>query len=395
MGKDELRDHERGVIAVTILAATLTIGGAEQLLLELLRGIDRQRFRVTLCFLGEPGRLGAEILALGFSCTCGIARGRFDFLAIIRLCRIFAGQKPDILLLINHRNCLFYGIPAARIAGIPTIINWQNETCKPYSLHLLTMACRRLLHRAVDTVVAAAQGHREYIASAEGVPRHKIVVIYNGVDPGKFCSDLTPAQAKGRLGLATDSPVAGIVAALRPDKAHEVFFEGAAHVLKRLPRAQFLVVGDGPQRDSLERCAAELGIGGAVHFLGFRRDMCDVLRAMDVFCLSSRPQQETLSVAALEAMAAGLPVVATRVGFMHEIVLNGQTGYLVPVDDPQALADSIVEVLHNAGLRLSMGRCGRAMVDRAFTTGRMVASFEELFSQAAIQGGAGRPLCAE
>ena len=390
MNRDESAGRADGTISVTILAATLTIGGAEQLLLELLRGIDRQRFAIRLCFLDQPGLLGEEILDLGFPCTSGISRGRFDLLTIKRLCRIFAVQKPDILLLINHRNCLFYGIPAARISSIPYVINWQNETCKPYSLHRLTMACRRLLHRAVDTVVAAAQGHREYIASVEGVPQHKIVVIYNGVDPGKFCSDFTPAQAKGRLGIAPDSPVAGIVAALRPDKAHEVFFEGAARVLKSLPSAQFLVVGDGPQRDFIERYAAELGIRNAVHFLGFRRDMGDVLRAMDVFCLSSRPHQETLSVAALEAMAAGLPVVATRVGFMHEIVLDGQTGYLVPVDDPHVLADSMVEVLCNAELRFSMGQKGRALVDRAFTLLHMVASFEELFIQAANRGGPGR-----
>jgi glycosyltransferase involved in cell wall biosynthesis len=381
-------------VSITILADTLTVGGAEQLLLELLRGLDRERFPVRLCLLSDaPGMIGEEIMGMGIACTRAVAPARFDLRAVPRLRRIFLDQKPDILLLINHRNCLFYGIPAARMANVPCIINWQNETGRPYSLHRLTMACRRALLSRVDTVVAAARGHANYIAETEGVAKKKIEVIYNGVDPGRFRPELSHAQARQLLGIPAESPIAGIVAALRPDKAHEIFLQAALLVRGRMPDARFLIVGDGPRRDALERCAHELGIAEALHFMGFRRDMPEVLRAMDVCCLSSRPWQETFSVAALEAMASGLPVVCTRVGFMHEMVIEGETGLLVPVDEPGALADAISTVLLNPEQRVAMGLNARALVEKSFSLQHMVACFEDLFMRAA--GPQGRHLCAE
>lgn len=383
-------------IDITVLADTLTVGGAEQLLLELLRGLDRARFQVRLGLLDRTaGIVGEEIIGLGIACTRGIAPARFDIRAVPRLQRLFRAQAPDILLLINHRNCLFYGIPAAVLAGIPCIINWQNETWRTYSLHRLTMACRRMLLSRVDTVVAAARGHADYIAATEGVRREKIEVIYNAVDPGKFHPAPGRDQARSILGIRGAGPVTGICAALRPDKAHEVFLKAAAIVRTRVPEAQFLVVGDGPRRKALEDCARELGLQDAVHWTGFRRDMPVVLQAMDLFCLSSRPRQETFSVAALEAMAAGLPVVCTRVGFMHEMVIEGTTGMLVPVDDPQALADAISVLVREPERRASMGAAARSRVEGSFSLRHMVDAFEELFSRRATGGGREKRVCAE
>jgi glycosyltransferase involved in cell wall biosynthesis len=166
-------------------------------------------------------------------------------------------------------------------------------------------------------------------------------------------------------------------------------------VLGRVNNARFLIVGDGPQRGALERCANELGIGEAIHWTGFRRDMPEILRAMDVCCLSSRPRQETFSVAALEAMASGLPVVSTRVGFMHEMVLEGTTGFIVPVDDQQALAEAISGLALNPEKRNRMGDSARALVEESFSLQHMIASFEDLFSRCAHRcGRTGNP-CAQ
>ncbi len=385
----------RRPVSITILADTLTVGGAEQLLMELLRGLDRARFPARLCLLSdEPGMIGEEIMGMGIACTRAVAPARFDLRAVPRLRRIFSEQKPDILLLINHRNCLFYGIPAGRLARVPRIINWQNETWRPYSLHRLTMTCRRVLLGCVDTVVAAARGHADYIAETEGVARANIEVIYNGVDPERFRPEISRAAARRQLGIPPESPVAGIVAALRPDKAHEIFLQAAALVLARMPDARFIIAGDGPRRAVLEERARSLGISHALCWTGFRRDMPDVLQSMDVFCLSSRPRQETFSVAALEAMAAGLPVVCTRVGFMHEMVFEGRTGFLVPVDDPQALAEAVSTLFLDRELRTAMGRNARALVEDSFSLQHMVRCFEELFSRSARAPGPRRPACA-
>lgn len=374
-------------IHVTVLVSSLTIGGAEQLLLDLLRNIHPDRFRVHICFLRNPGLLGAEVIQLGFPVSANVLKHRFDFPGILRLSRLLKAERTDVLFLINHRNTIFYGVLAARLAGIPAIVNWENETFLKYSFHGLTMFGRRILHLGIDKVVAAAQGHRDYIASVEKVPFDKIEVIYNGVDPKRFHSSLSPGEAKARLGIPTESPVISIIAVLRPDKAHEVFLKAAQKVLQTMPKAHFLAIGDGPERERLTRLARHLGIEKNVHFLGFRRELGDILAAVDTNTLSSRPEQETLSVAAIEAMSAGVPIVCTDVGFMKEVVIPGETGYLVQADDFQSLAERILELIGNPGLRKSMSEAAARRVREELSADRMTAAFESLFVELHVKKG--------
>ena len=368
-------------INLGVLVSTLTVGGAEQLLLELFRHINRDKFDVHMFFLQDPGIIGKELDKLGITTTRNIRKGRLDPLTIARLRSLFIQEKIDSLLLINHRDALFYGVSAAWLAGVRPIVNWENETFKPYSWHRLTMFLRRIALIGVDTVVAAAQGHKYYIAQEEKIPAKKVVTIYNGVDPEKFHSDLTREQARINLGLPAADKVVSIIAALRPDKAHEIFLKAALIVLEQNPRAHFLIIGDGPLRASLEAQAKLSGIDDHVHFLGFRRDLNNILPAVDVNVLSSRPLQETLSVAAIEAMSVGIPMVCTRVGFMDEIVIENETGYLVDVDDPDGLASKILEILDDEDLRLKMGQNARKMVAEKLNVRLMTRSFENLFTR--------------
>ncbi len=365
-------------IRVAVVVSSLTIGGAEQLLLELLRNIDRQRFDLHIFFLREPGILGKEILQLGFPVSTGIIRSKFDLFGIFRLSKLLKENKIDVVFLINHLNTLFFGVLAAKLAGVRACINWENETYKKYPFHKLTMLGRRILHLGIDYVVAAAKGHGDYIAVEEKIPRSKIRVIYNGVDPKRFQSNLTPQEARNRLGIPQGSPVVSIVAALRPDKAHHVFLQAARKVVDVIPEAHFLVIGDGPQMPFLKTLAIDLNLEKQVHFMGFQRQLGDIFAAVDIDCLSSYPQQETLSVAAIEAMSAGIPIVCTDVGFMNEIVIPNETGFLVPVDDPAALADKIIFVLRNPELQKRMGRNARQMVAELLSVDPMARAFEAL-----------------
>lgn len=377
-----VRPHEKKNTKITILTSSLNIGGAEQLLLELLRSLNPDRFRISLVFLREPGPIGLETLRLGFPHVQEVLHGRFDIMGMHRLTKILQTNQPDILFLINHLNCLAHGVIAGWIAGVTRIINWQNETFKKYPLHTLTMLGRRALHTGIDTVVAAAQGHKNYLVQIEKVPREKIVVIYNGVDIDKFRSNLSADEAKIRLGIAPGTPSVGIIACLRPDKAHEVFLRAARKVTEVLPETAFIIVGDGPRREALEAYASSLGLDKNVHFLGFRRDMADVLAAMDVVSLSSNPEQETLSVAILEAMSVGIPTVSTNVGFMDEIVISGKTGFLVPVGRSDLLAEHLLPLLHDPNLRRDLGQQAAALVRRQCSLQNMTQGFDNLFSQA-------------
>lgn len=366
-------------VRVTVLASSLTIGGAEQLLLEFLRNVDTDRFRIHLCFLRSPGLMGREVVGLRFPYTTDVLKHRFDFPGVLKLARVFKRERTEVLFLVNHRNTLFYGVPAAKLAGVPAIVNWENETFLKYSHHAITMFGRRLLHLGIDKVVAAARGHRDYIESIERTPRGKIAVIYNGVDPKRFGSSLSRVEARARLGIPAESPVVSIVAVLRPDKAHGNFLKTAQIVLESRPETHFLIVGDGPERDRLKELCGTFGIEKSVHFLGFQRELGDILAAVDINTLSSRPEQETLSVAAIEAMSAGVPMVCTDVGFMEEVVIPGETGFLTGVDDPQGMADRLIELIGDPVRCRSMGETARARVLAGLSATKMTRAFENLF----------------
>jgi glycosyltransferase involved in cell wall biosynthesis len=366
---------------LTFLVSSLSIGGAEQLLLDLLRNIDRERFEILICMLREPGMVGQEVLRLGYRSRFNILHRRVDLPGIPRLARLLKSEQTDLLFLINHRNTLFYGVPAAKLAGVTAIVNWENETFKKYSFNALTVLNHRLFHLGVDGVVAAALGHRDYIISVERVPARKVKVIYNGVDPARFRSKLSPTEARGRLGIPEQSPVVSIIGVLRPDKAHGVFLEAAQAVLRAVPDTHFLIVGDGPEREALTEQVQKMGIGDRVHFLGFRRDLADVLAAVDVNALSSWPRQETLSVAVIEAMSAGIPTVSTDVGFMGEVVIPNRTGYLVPVGDASALAERLVLLLQGEELRRAMSRHTVKLVEEQLSVKQMCAEFEEFLEE--------------
>ncbi|MBA4395871.1 MAG: hypothetical protein C0394_00555 [Syntrophus sp. (in: bacteria)] len=374
--------NKSGKTRVAVVVSHLTIGGAEQLLLELLRHIDRRKFDLHIIFLREPGILGKEVLPLGFPVSTGILRSKFDLSGVSRLAQIFKTDQTEVVFLINHLNTLFFGVLAASLSRVRLCINWENETCKKYPFHGLTMLGRRILHWGIDYVVAAAKGHGDYIASEEKIPSRKIRVIYNGVDPQRFQSKLSAAEARERLGIPPGSPVVSILAALRPDKAHHVFLQAARKVVDAIPDAHFLILGDGPRRSFLEKLSGELKLDRQVHFMGFQRQLGDIFAAVDINCLSSYPQQETLSVAAIEAMSAGVPMVCTDVGFMNEIVLANETGFLVPVDDPAALAERLIFMLQDHELRNNMSRKARQMVIEMLSVDQMARAFEQLMVSA-------------
>jgi glycosyltransferase involved in cell wall biosynthesis len=168
---------------------------------------------------------------------------------------------------------------------------------------------------------------------------------------------------------------------LRPEKAHEVFLQTAKKILKEMPEVHFIIIGDGPLRQKLEAYSSELGISAHVHFLGLRQDVSDILQELDVAVLSSHPIVETLSVAVLEYMAAGKPVVATRVGSIPELVHDGENGYLVDPGDSEALANRIMRLLKNPALAEKMGKAGQARVTVQYTAESMVEKTQSFFSE--------------
>jgi glycosyltransferase involved in cell wall biosynthesis len=212
---------------------------------------------------------------------------------------------------------------------------------------------------------------------ASGLPRGRLGVIHNGIDPGPSPEAAGRAAARARLGLWSDAFIVGTVARLDPVKDLETLLRGFATARASHPDARLVVVGDGTERAALERIAASLGLGGSVLFLGERHDVREILPAFDVFVNTS--VTEGVSITILEAMAAGLPVVATAVGGTPEVIVDGQQGILVPARSPEKIGQAILELARNPALRQRLGTAGRRRVQDRFTVDRMVAEYMEVY----------------
>jgi glycosyltransferase involved in cell wall biosynthesis len=202
----------------------------------------------------------------------------------------------------------------------------------------------------------------------EGVADRKIAHIANGLDLDRYDTGARAARARR---------VVSTVANLRPGKGHDVLLKAAAHVVRRIPDVMFQIVGDGPRREELERLASTLRISAQVQFLGHRDDVPEVLRESDVFAFPSF--MEASPNAVLEAMAAGLPIVATRVGGIPEVIEHEQGGLLVPPGDERSLAAAIVRVIERPALAAQFGDAARQVAESRFSFVRMVGEFQQLY----------------
>jgi glycosyltransferase involved in cell wall biosynthesis len=377
----DLRD--RGPLRVMFVITSMPVGGAETLLVELLRRLDRARFSPQLCCLKELGPLGAT-MALEIPAHHGLLTRKTDVGVLWRLAGLMRRQRIDAVVTVGAGDKMFWGRLAARLAGVPVIAAALHSTGWPDRVQF----ANRLLAPITDAFIAVAEPHGRYLAAHEGCTAAKIHVIPNGVDVERFCPRPADAALRLELHLAGDAPVVGIVAALRPEKNHALFLRAAARVLRAVPKARFLIVGDGPNRGELEAQTASLSLSGAVRFLGTRSDVPEVLSLINVLALSSHMEANPVSI--LEAMAAGKPVVATRVGSVDKAVQDGRSGYLVPAGCEEQLAGRLIELLRDDSRAAAFGRAGREYVVEHASIERMVAGYEDMLEGIYQQKAAGR-----
>jgi sugar transferase (PEP-CTERM/EpsH1 system associated) len=368
-------------VLILYLITELSIGGAQTALLRLLTGLDRARFSPAVaCFYNGDGAVAQRIRALGVSVTdLGMtAKWRLD--AFVRLYCLLHRQRPTIL----HTWMFHANVPGrvlGRLAGVPIVISSERTMGQEGRL-------RRWLNRITgplpDRVACVSESVAEFAAQTIGIPPAKLAVIPNGIP----LEDFQPgdrSRARVDLGIPLRAVVAGTVGRLQPVKGTGYLLEAWSRLASDHPDAILLLVGGGPQQAALERMSRRLGISERVRFLGDRADVPGLLRGMDVFVLPSL--WEGMPNAALEAMAVGLPVVATAVGGTSEVVVDGVTGLLVQPGDPDALAQSIARLLRDPDLRHKMGQAGRERVVKHFSVGRTVEQTERLYEQLLVEKG--------
>jgi len=364
---------DRGPLRTLFVITSMPVGGAETLLVELVRRMDRSRFIPELCCLKELGPLG-EVLSREVTTLSRVIRHKYDVRVLRRLTGHLREMQVDAVVTVETGDAMFWGRLAARLAGVPVICSALHTTGYPNRIERLN----RMLAPITDALIAVAEPHGRYLVDEGGCPAHKVRVIPNGVDVERFHPRWPSKALEQELGLKPGSPVVGVVAALRPEKNHSLFLEAAHGIRRQLPDVRFVIVGDGPERANIERRVAELSLDGAVHLVGTRSDVPDVLSLFDVFLLTSHMEANPVSL--LEAMASEIPVVAPRVGSVPETVIDGKTGLLSEPGDAEGTAEKVLTLLADRPRAEAMGRAGREEVISRWSVERMVEGYEELIA---------------
>lgn len=358
-------------LRVMFIQTDMRVGGAEMLTANVIRRLDRRRFLPEVCCLKELGALGEE-LADEIPVHHGLLANKYDLRVWPRLTRLLRSRRIDAVITVGAGDKMFWGRLAARRVGVPVILSALHSTGWPDGVSRLN----RMLTPITDSFIAVANSHARFLIVSAGFPECKVAAIPNGVDTGRFAPIANIERVRAELGIGKTDPVVGIVAALRPEKNHELFLEMVRRVGNQLPEARFLIVGDGPCGDDLKRRSNDLRLSQNVIFLGSRNDVPRLLAAMDIFALTSHIEANPVSI--LEAMSVGRPVVATNVGSIHEAVSDGRTGFLVPPGDADQLAERVLRLFREPQLYGRMSQAARETVIDRWSIDATVRGYERL-----------------
>ncbi|HET9263819.1 MAG TPA: glycosyltransferase family 4 protein [Vicinamibacterales bacterium] len=301
-----------------------------------------------------------------------------DLGAAWRLSRLIKRLAPDII----HAHDP-HGVAMAAMA-----LSMSTQPAKPplvasrrVDFRMQGNSLSRWKYRQVDCFICASDAIRQ-ILLADGVPPLRAVTVHEGIDLSRVDA-APPANLHAELWLPHHAPLIGNVAALVPHKGQRHLIESAALVVRQVPDARFVVAGEGELRPVLERAIRDHHLEKHVLLLGFRPDVLSLHKAFDIFAMSSIT--EGLGTSLLDAMASGKPVVATAAGGIPEVVVDGETGFLVPPRDHEAMANSLVTLLKDEQLRQRMGRAGLVRARRKFSADRMVQQTLRVYERVARQ----------
>lgn len=372
------------MIDVTVVHHALRSGGgSERVIYDLLRGLDRERFRPSLICLYDLGEWGEELRSRGVPTHWDLMSNPYDLRGVFTTARLLERIQTDVLYVSDGFLNMIVGRAAASLANTPvsvlgfhsydTVIRRRSSSFRRAQLSLADA----IYHPRFSAYIALARSHKKYLVECKGLPAAKISVVYNGVHLTEFQSDASPVEQRRAFGVPTGARTVAMIAGFRKWKSHDILLASAARIVSRMADVHFLLAGDGPERPSLERLASTLGVAGNIHFLGKVRDIAGLLRATDVVALSS--EHEAFPLSLLEAMAAGVPIVATDTGSVAEMIDDGVNGYIVEVGSIDDLTDSITRLLEDPARRREMGRAGRRMAEERFDIETTIDAYETVF----------------
>jgi len=355
----------------------MQVAGAEVLVCETIARLGSRIAPVVFC-LDQVGTLGEQLLQQGVPVIAFNRRPGLDWSLFSRMAREIRERQIDVVHAHQYTPFFYSSIAARRSGRRPRVIFTEHGRHYPDVVSWKRRLGNRLVfNRLADHITAVCDFSARSLAQKDGFSANRIEVIPNGIDLQRYQSVTDRGALRDRLGLARDRTYIIIVARFHPVKDHATLLNGFAGVAAERPDVDLLLAGDGPERSALEQQIASLGIGSRVRLLGVRSDVADLLRASDIFTLSS--VSEAASITLLEAMASGLPAVVTAVGGNPELVRDGVDGILVPRGDAGRFTAAFLRLIDHPETRLEMGRSGAERVRQEFQMSTTIERYEALY----------------
>jgi glycosyltransferase involved in cell wall biosynthesis len=367
----------QGQCRLAYVLPALPIGGAEKLLLSILRRLDRKWYDITVYSFTVKGAIGTEIEALDIPVIAFHNTPHWqDWRNVLDLVRSFRKTRPHIVH--THLfNANVSGRIAALICGVPVIVasvhgmyDWKT---------FLHRTLDNVLSRRTSGVIVVSNSLKEFLQAQENIPKEKVWVVADGVDPDEHMVRRGRDLVRADLDIVDQAPVIGTVGRLVRVKGIVYLLEGFARVLVEFPQAMLLVVGDGPLHGALERRCEELKIDSHVRFLGWRRDIPDLLNVMDVFCIPSL--SEGFGISLVEAMVMGVATIASDVGGLREITDSGACGMLVEPANSTAIEHGILYFLAHPEERSELGRLGQIRALESYAISDTVQKLQDCYDK--------------
>jgi len=342
-------------------------GGQENRILKESAGLRKLGARVIL--LCQPGStLGKRARSEGIEVRTCSMRKHYEVSAIADILRLIKKESIDVINTHSGRDSFLAGIAGRMSRRRPLIVRTR---------HIAMPMTSKITYSLLPHVVVTVSEYVRRYLIREGVRPEHVVTIHTGIDISTFSPEAVPGNLRQEMGMPEETPLIGTVAILRRKKGYHILLDAIPLVLERVPRAMFIFVGDGPQKENISATIEELGLSGNVRLLGMRWDVPNVLKSIDIFVLPTL--QEALGSSFVEAMAMGKPVIGTSVGGVGEVIKDGSNGYLVEPNKAAALSEAILKVLEDPERGRSMGKEGRRMVEQQFTNERMCEKMHALY----------------
>ncbi|RPH52475.1 MAG: glycosyltransferase [Desulfobacteraceae bacterium] len=356
----------------------LKVGGLEKILASIVLSLDPSKYAPQVWCLTMGGQVADELIKQGISVRILGLNGYYNPLRIAALARMMKKEKFHII----HTHGYFagtFGRLAAILAGVPVIIAHVHSTYYDYGKRNLLI--ERFLSCFTDRIICISQAVERFVTVNEKIRKEKTCLIYNGVTPpDKLLDDNLRKKLRASLGLDADVIVIAVVASLTANKGHGLLLTAFKEIFLRHPSVRLLIIGDGPLREQIEASTRQLMIDRVVLFMGIRKDVFDLLQIADIFVLPTQIR-EGLGVALIEAMAVGLPIIATSIGGIPEVIEDAGNGFLVSPGSSKQLAEAIRVLVNDQALRTDMGLRGRQIYESKFTMLKMTGLVETMYDE--------------